>query len=200
MFILDFFNIFKPWGMGAIAVLALLLWVTIRFLNEIKFKKYLTDLGLAKNKKTSFDFIYRDRTVKFISKSWLVNRFKWNVVVVASLIFILSAWRAVSTGLPLELSRSGALVVIAGLLIALIGFWEEDSIRHEWDQIIKWADDEKDQYFIRHLAKEPLFKAKRQATLISFWVSLIGTFIWAFADQILACGFGIGSTIGICTT
>ena len=152
------------------------------------FYKHLARSGYAPTQSIlHFRFWYFEaKNARNIGTVWLLKHRQW-CVVMTSLAILLSAFsRAWVTEHALEFSRAGALLVIAGLLSLLFGQRGKRATRKRWDDIddvlSKYNQTENDK-FVRNEVDD----AEINAFNVSFFVTITGTLVWAYGDQLMAC-------------
>jgi hypothetical protein len=110
--------------------------------------------------------------------------------IVSFVISLIALLRALYNMQALEFARGGALVAVAGLISLLIGLKEQKNIKLTWNKDILLNSinmNAKEQQELDDIASDHVDKSIRKATIISVFVSALGTFIWAYGDQMLAC-------------
>lgn len=180
------------WAILMLPLLAIGIWIFYEALNYHFFSKFMAtiDYPLVRSRRLRSikATLTRIRDSRFIGGTWFIRRAHSCVLLVAGAILAVSFFRASYTGHSLEFSRSGSLVVIAGLASILIGFLESRMMRKKFEQIIAMVIDDEDKSILEKYMVAPIEHAQFVAARVSVAVSIIGTVTWAYGDQILACG------------
>lgn len=175
--------------MVTLFIASLVVWIFIRVLSHIRLNRYLRRIGypnLRRSKALCFFSAHRER--KLIGRTWLLRYSQYAILAAVIVLFLMAIYRATITGHALELARSGALITVGGLTSLLIGFLEDKKIDSDWDIILGATGPEAIAVSLDNLMADSKDSAQRRVQITAFLVSMFGTFIWAFGDQILACG------------
>lgn len=185
-----FIDVAGRWGVFTIAVRSALIWnlFSVGFVHA-RFERYLAQIEYPNTRRRALlTPLRRRRHRHFMGGTWLVNRAQRTVIVVAiSLLFMLFC-RSVGSLDALEFGRGGALIVVLGLVSILLGFFESERILNDWSLMAKRASTRQGKQTIQERAVRPREIAQLRATCISVVISVIGTIIWAYGDQMMACG------------
>jgi hypothetical protein len=183
--------IFSWWGMTAAPVLACIVWLLGEVCHTGLYASYLRKLGYIfagrwfppRHRWRAF------KTLRFVGSAWFIRRTYLILILISFLTLAIAAVRAGVTGQSLEVARAGALIAVAGLLSVLLGLWEARKIRQIWDSVatMSQATHAHKQYVAEEKTKA-VDRAQGFSTTMSVYISIIGTIIWAYGDQITACG------------
>ncbi len=198
------------WAVLSVFVVSAVLWSVLDIVSYFVFKQHVASLGFPSVKKHNFFAVFtRAANVKDsrnIGSIWFARGAHWLVIIIAVGILVYSICRAVMTQHSLELSRAGALVVIAGLLAVILGLLESRETRRAWEKAISLYDslktiDNEKKVELKKNSIELIEESQYFAAKVSVVISVIGTILWAYGDQMLACGFfpifGIADKSGV---
>jgi hypothetical protein len=181
-------------GQSSLIVLgltSLTIWILYELASILCFNRFMRSIGypLAAGSRLPRPktWLTRVKTSRSIGAIWFIQRTRWLPILISVVIIALSLFIAIGTGHALEFSRAGSLVVIAGLMYVLIAFYEERKMRESWQQAIAVALDPNDAKIIQKNMVATIARAQVCNQKLSFVVSVVGTLIGAYGDEILAC-------------
>ena len=186
-------NIFVyQWAMVLIPFISLVAWLLYELGSHVTFHSFMAQNNCPLLRKTpylSINGIFSAiRRSRFIGTAWFIRRLHGFLVILAVMIIMLAFLRALYSGHSLEFSRAGALVVISGLVSILIGFLESRKTRQVWEQFVANVQNLEHMETLQEIMASPIEHAQFVAAKVSIAVSILGTIVWAYGDQLLACG------------
>lgn len=177
------------WAVLQLPFIAAVVIIFYEILNHRKFNKHMEEIEYPSLNSVKFHvpatWLARAKADRVIGGIWFARSLHWGALWVAGIILVCSFYRAYITGHSLEFSRSGAFLVIVGLISILVGFREVRNIRTAID--VSNANSADTVSLEQHISK-PIEEAQIVAAKLSVGISILGTIIWAYGDQLLACG------------
>jgi hypothetical protein len=178
----------SQWGMITIPFLAAAIWLlneacqTARYASRLRKMGYPFSGRVFSLKRAWLAF----KIMRFAGSAWFIRRTYLSLIIISFITLLIAGLRVHVTAHSLEIARAGALVTIAGLLSVLLGLWEARTIRQIWDAIAVIAANSKG--IVADLKSRAADDAQRYSTRLSVYFSIAGTIIWAYGDQVAACG------------
>lgn len=183
----------SQWGILVLVGPAIVVWALYEIVIHWQFSAYLEankfprtspwPLSIRAARAAMADY-------RFIGNARLIRRTQWCIVLVSLIVLLLGLLRAVYTRQSGEFGRGGALLVIGGLISVYLGLIELKRTQGAWDRMLASPlldDDAKN--IIRKRMERPVEEAQFFAARISLVVSIIGTVVWAYGDQVIECGW-----------
>jgi hypothetical protein len=124
---------------------------------------------------------------RFVGATWFLRNAHWWVGTAFLLILTIAYWRGKTSVNALEIQRAGSLVVIAGLASLMLGLWEAKKTRQDWRSIIERVKGAPQKEKMQDHMADQIEAAQLWAGTWSAVVSAIGTVIWGYGDQLVAC-------------
>jgi hypothetical protein len=173
-------------GFLYLVVLSGIAWFIHFLLNIPLFALFMRRIGYPPTHSWLVAFVSpRLRNDRIVGRRWFVRQNYLSAVGIAILILFISYARAFYNLNAVEFARGGALIVIASLMVLLIDVHESRLIKADWDVISQSVN--RTAYPDAHDLESPADKAHLRATWITVFISVLGTVIWAYGDQVLAC-------------
>lgn len=180
-----------PWWLVIVFIVTAVLWLSLEVAFQFLFHRHLGALGYPLLRKVRFfgirAWLHEALSAQVIGVTWFLRRRHWYVGVAAIATLVLTGWRAVESEQPSEFSRAGALVVIGGLLCIVIGHLEALKTKALWFSIKKSLPGTMSTPDLDDFIDEAVDGAQLYGILVSVLISIVGTLVWAYGDQVLSC-------------
>lgn len=179
------------WWLIVVLLLVFFAWVLIEILLHHRFCKHLSVLGYVPTRRFKHlriaPWLSETWNAQVIGITWFLRYRQWALLVVVVIILFLSGWRALEARDALEFARAGALVVIAAVLSAVFEHFETTNTKKLWYSIDDSLAGVADPMYLENIISNAVEGARRRALSIFVGVSVLGTLVWAYGDQFMAC-------------
>lgn len=179
------------WWLLVILIVVICVWLLFEIVIQLLFHRHLESLGYISTRRFNVlgirSWISELWNAQGLGVTWLLRRRHWGILIITAVILALTVGRAIKAQDALEIARAGALVVIAGLLSLIIEYLEAKNTRKLWDTVDKSLPGSIKQKHLDNIINSQIDSAKSVALRVSIGVSIIGTLVWAYGDQMLAC-------------
>lgn len=159
--------------------------------SQTRLRSHMRSIGFPATYKWRFlspiPSLRQEMRARATGGTWLLGRMQFGILYASSVIFFLGVARSFLTELQTEFQRIGAIIVVMGLLSTIAGLRESREIRLRWNEIEKSADTAISRADIQRYIEYPISRANIRYNRISIAISILGTIIWAYGDQILGC-------------
>ncbi len=188
------FALGSQWGGWIFVAMCFALFIPFNIGMAMAFKSHMRLAGYPNQCKGSIfapRSINRFLTDRRIGATWFARNLHYYMVFAAYFLLVAYSIRSIISHHALEFARSGSLVVVIGLVSITLGFREAKIIKKTWDKTL--LDhvplvDEKLNKLIVASSSIAVDDAQGFSFWMSFMITVLGTVVWAFGDQIFACG------------
>jgi len=180
----------KQWGVGFIILIAMVTWGFVRAIEHRDVDRRLTAERLPNTRRQfwPFGFLRGFDERRLIGRTWLLEGMQQSLVMVGAMLSVLIIARVGLSAQAAEAARGGALLTIAALVSVFIGYHEETVIHGYWQALAAGATNPSAAMVIRREGEEAVTRARKRSQQTALWLGVIGTFVWAYGDQVTGCG------------
>lgn len=178
-------------GVGYIVLISLVTWISHFTFTFLTFPLYMRRIGYPSTHSWRLVYFLRPRISHdlFIGSLWFIKQNYITAIIITAEILFISYARALYNKNAIEFARGGALVVAVSLLLLLLDFLEGYMIKIRWEgSIVSGAPFQGKQIEnMKEISSDLVNKAHFRAICVTIIVSSVGTMVWGFGDQSLAC-------------
>lgn len=179
------------WGSLFICIVAILVTLLFKAVEHYRFLRHMNGIRFPSAHSgslwTPVRTVRKHIHYRRIAATWFISRFNTGLLIFSFVALLLGVWRAILLAMPTEFQRLGAIIVAVGLFSIMNGMREERMLKDRWEDIEENSNRPSFKP-VANVIDLPIEHAARKATLFSVLLSLIGTLVWAYGDQVLGCG------------
>ncbi|NEJ94316.1 hypothetical protein [Rhizobium ruizarguesonis] len=188
-YIWDLFHwvIFTRYAFVPALLVAMLVWAMHAAFADYAFRAKMKKLGLTPRfrfKRFRGDHRAANRRIGAVA---FARRYHETLLLISIFVLLLGVIRSVFLADATEIARSGGLVTILALFSALVGFREAKALRQGWAKITSASSKVAVADFGQANIDRPLDEANKRAQFVAIALATIGSFVWAYGDQIIGC-------------